>query len=48
MLDAASVAPEDGKFPLGGCAVKSLLAFLFSALLLNAAYRLNLYVKFRQ
>lgn len=42
MLDAASVALEDGKIPLGACAAKSLLAFLCSALVLNAAYRLNL------
>lgn len=45
MLDAASVALEDGIFPLGFCVAKSLLAFLCSALVLNAAYRLNLHVK---
>jgi hypothetical protein len=45
MLDAASVALEDGRIPLGAAA-KSLLAFLCSALVLNAAYRLSLYVKY--
>lgn len=45
MLDVASVALEEGKIPLGVCVAKSLLAFLCSALVLNAAYRLSLYVK---